>query len=100
MRLRWYLDLMRVTYSRAAAANVRDIYEFVVDGETAHVIVEDGALEVQDGPAGAAVALRVECDLPTFVALATGSIDPEASGVVTAPDPSAISRCLAILAPT
>jgi hypothetical protein len=39
MRMRWYLDLMRVTYPRTAAAGVHDVYEFTIDGETAHVIV-------------------------------------------------------------
>jgi len=99
MRLRWYLDLMRVTYSRERAAGVHDVYEFVVDGETAHVTVSDGTIEVRDGGAGDAVDLRVCCDIDTFVGLATRAVDVGTADAAIEGDPAAVARCLAILAP-
>jgi alkyl sulfatase BDS1-like metallo-beta-lactamase superfamily hydrolase len=58
------------------SATLDETYEFDVDGESFHVDAKHGVVVTRSGPAPAGAALRVACDLKTFLALATGELTP------------------------
>jgi DNA-binding HxlR family transcriptional regulator len=62
------------TRPAAASAGLQETYEFRVGPELFHIVVDDGRVTPRSGPALAAADLVVECDLPTFMALASGQL--------------------------
>jgi DNA-binding HxlR family transcriptional regulator len=58
------------------SAGCDETYELHVAHECFHVRAADGAVTVRSGPAPLAADLRVECDLATFLELASGAITP------------------------
>jgi DNA-binding HxlR family transcriptional regulator len=56
------------------SAQLSETYEFQVGSERFHVKVDGGVVTALSGPAPVAPELLVECDLHTFVALATGEL--------------------------
>jgi DNA-binding HxlR family transcriptional regulator/putative sterol carrier protein len=69
----WAVLGLRALFSPAAAAGVRTIYELRVGGETFHVRVEDGEIEVGDGPAQRPDAM-IEAGEEAFTELALGRL--------------------------
>ena len=59
------------------SAGLAECYEFRVGEERFHVKATDGVAEARSGPAPVAADLLVECDLHTFLALATGDLTPQ-----------------------
>jgi len=100
----WLAFYFELTGDLSKARGVHDVYEFEVDSERFHVVVDDGALHVSQGAAPLRPAVRMRCDLATFAAIGTGRLSAEdavADGRLTLEgDPRAIGRCQAILAPT
>jgi DNA-binding HxlR family transcriptional regulator/putative sterol carrier protein len=60
----------------ALSAELAETYEFHVAGECFHVNATRGVVVARSGPAPVAADLLVECDLHTFLALATGELTP------------------------
>jgi DNA-binding HxlR family transcriptional regulator len=58
------------------SAELEETYEFRVGDECLHVDVRRGIVIARSGPAPVEADLLVECDLPTFIALATGELTP------------------------
>ena len=57
----WGLLFLRETFDASSAGNVHDVYEFHVDDAVISVIVDDGEMQVVEGPSGRPV--DVECPL-------------------------------------
>jgi DNA-binding HxlR family transcriptional regulator len=85
----------------ALTADLDEAYEFIVGEEHFHVTAVRGRARARSGPPPAGAAVRAECDLQTFLALATGDLRPGAaarSGHVTVVgDASALARAFAVL---
>jgi DNA-binding HxlR family transcriptional regulator len=58
------------------SAELSETYEFHVSEECFHVTAKRGVVAAHSGPAPVAADLLVECDLHTFLALATGELTP------------------------
>jgi DNA-binding HxlR family transcriptional regulator len=103
LRLGWLLGALRASFSPEAARDVSEAYEFRIDGAVMHAVVDDGQLEVAEGPASDP-ALVLEADLPTFLAVSSRRLDPQvaiAEGRLSVDgDPEAAARCTQILSPT
>jgi DNA-binding HxlR family transcriptional regulator/putative sterol carrier protein len=103
LRFAWLLGAIRASFSPEAAREVRESYEFRIDDEVMHVVVDDGRLEAYEG-AAPDPALVVTSDLSTFLEIARRSLDPEqalASGRISVEgSPQAARRCVAILMPS
>lgn len=82
-RARWSAVAMVELADRNAAMGVRETYQYVVDGEAFHFIVNDGEIELRDGWAedpGVVVAT----DEATWAALATGTTTDRAAAATGA----------------
>jgi putative sterol carrier protein len=101
-RLGWLLAAMQASFRPELARGLHETYEFRVDGELFHVIVDDGTIELREGMAPDP-GFVLASDLPTFMAVATRQLSPdeaEASGRVTFHgDRAAAERSIAILGP-
>lgn len=97
-RPRWAMVAMASAHDAEAARGVREIYEFEVGEEVFHADVDDGRVELHDGP-GHRPAVRVRADPASFARIAH---DPRAvgdAGVQVDGQPDAVRRCGAIFAP-
>lgn len=97
----WMLMYLRSIADREAARGVNEVYEFRIDDEVFHVVIDDGAVEAVQGAAPMAPAIVVRSDLASFVAIGSGRLDPHdavARGLGSIEgDPAAIDRSLAIM---
>lgn len=57
-------------------AGVREIHDFAVGEERFHVLIDEGTALPRSGPAPVRADLSIRCELPTFVALASGGLTP------------------------
>jgi DNA-binding HxlR family transcriptional regulator len=99
---RWVLVAMRAEHDPEAARGLHESYEFRIGDETFHVRVEDGEVELLDGPAerpdivvsaDADTFVRASADARTFdQAVSEGRIAVEGSDAASA-------HCRAIFAP-
>ncbi|HVL80215.1 MAG TPA: winged helix-turn-helix transcriptional regulator [Actinomycetota bacterium] len=99
----WLLRTLWANFSPDAARGVRDVYEFRVEGETVHVVVDDATMDVRRGPAPVPPDLVVTTDIATLLDVGVGRLDPRearASGrtIVDGP-PEVLRRCMEILGP-
>jgi DNA-binding HxlR family transcriptional regulator len=94
-RIEWFLMYLETTFNRDTAAGVHDVYEFHVDGEVLHAIVENGDVDAQLGPPPDTADVVLASDLDTFAAIAGGD-RKAAARVRVEGDPAAAARCLAI----
>lgn len=98
--LAFYFDLVA---DRARAVGVHDVYEFHVDADAFHVVVDDGRIEVREGPAPLRADVVSWWEMAAFAEVGAGRLDPaEAAGqgrVRVEGDEAAIARSLAILNP-
>ncbi len=99
---RWALLAMKAGFNEEAARGVDETYEFRIDDQVYAVEVNDGAVELFDGPATSPDAV-ITCDTETFYELGT---DPDGVRKAVADcrlasegDPEAIARCTAIFVP-
>ena len=87
------------TFRSDAAKDVRETYEFRIEGEVFHVRVEDGGMEAKQGSAPKA-DLVITCDAEAFLAVSSRSISPRhaaSSGRMEIQgDPAALARCFEI----
>ena len=98
-RVLWAMNGMRTLFDAEAAAGLRETYEFCIGDEHFHVRIDDGRVEVLDGPADDAV-LRICSDADTFLAALSSTRAPDRSGLVVEGDRGALERCRRVFAPT
>ncbi|MGW7075025.1 winged helix-turn-helix transcriptional regulator [Streptomyces sp. NPDC054866] len=75
-RLSWVLGCLRASFRPEQAGGVRETYEFRVDGDTFHLRVDDGVLDIRHGSATDAVC-AITTDLGTFLAVGARLVDIE-----------------------
>jgi DNA-binding HxlR family transcriptional regulator len=99
--LSWMLLFLRATIDTADAAGVHDLYEFHVDDEVFHVMVDDGSVDARAGAPPRQPDLVVRTDLETFAAIGAGSlvVADAADRVQVEGDAEVAQRCLRLLAP-
>jgi DNA-binding HxlR family transcriptional regulator len=100
-RPHWLVLGLRAHFDPAAAAGVREAYEFRIGDDVVHFEVDDGDGTPGLGPATEPTVV-VEADADTFLALATGAIEPPEAierGARIEGDPAALKRMGAILPP-
>ena len=99
LRPGWGVLAMRTVFNPEAAAGVRETYEFRVDDDVFHVVIDDSRLEARQGPAPDP-QLVITTDVETFLAVGARQINPldavargkaQVSG-----DPAAAVRCVEI----
>jgi DNA-binding HxlR family transcriptional regulator len=102
IRPRWMMLAMKTRFDREAARGVAETYEFRLDDEQFHVRVDDGSVEVEDGPARGA-ALLVGGETRAFLEAA---MEPErgpeliaAGRLYVEGEADALGRCRKIFAP-
>lgn len=95
----WYLGVMQHHFDPEAARGVSETYELRIDGDVFHARVDDGTVQVRQGPA-AQPEYVFSSDLITFVRVGSGQLpfrDAAAQGKVTVEgDPEAGRRMAAI----
>jgi DNA-binding HxlR family transcriptional regulator len=92
---------MAVYADREAAKGVRETYQFDVDGERFHLLVDDGAIEPREGPAEDP-DLVIRADAATCVRIMKGEAPADliAEGAMTGEgSPEAVTNILAIFKP-
>jgi DNA-binding HxlR family transcriptional regulator/putative sterol carrier protein len=77
-RPQWAATAMAVFANREAAQGVAETYEYRVGGRAFHFIVEDGSIELHDGPA-LDPAARLATDEETWADLAAGKLTGSAA---------------------
>jgi DNA-binding HxlR family transcriptional regulator len=70
----WGLLALRETFDSASARGVHDVYEFHIDGSVISVIVDDGAMQVIEGPSGRHPDVEIHVDEATFIDLGLGRL--------------------------
>lgn len=98
-RLSWTLGALSASVRPEATLGVREAYEFHVGDEVFHVRVDDGEVEIEQGPADDP-AFAWTGDIDTFIAVGTRQISPaealERDGVSFEGDVEASRRALDI----
>jgi DNA-binding HxlR family transcriptional regulator len=74
-RLSWTLGAMRASVRPEATLGVSETYEFRVGDEIIHVRVDDGDVEIEQGPAEDPAFVWTG-DMDTFLAIGTRQLDP------------------------
>ena len=98
----WVAMALRSLFEPGAAAGLREIYEFRIDGEAFHLRVDDGRVEVRQGSAEAPDVVVVGA-ADAFLSLVAGRLVPEEaleSGEIRIegdPGGDAPARCLRML---
>ena len=75
-QLGWLLASLEAMFRPDAARGVHETYEFTIDGETFHIRVDDGSVEIARG-AAEDPDFRSAMDLTTFTAIGARMITPE-----------------------
>jgi DNA-binding HxlR family transcriptional regulator len=70
----WGLLFLRETFDASSARGVHDVYEFHVDDSVISVIVDDGKMQVIEGPSGRPVDVEIHVDETTFIDLGVGRL--------------------------
>lgn len=101
-RPHWAMIAMRASHDPQAASGLDQVHEFEIGDELFHATIEDGRVELHDGP-GRRPDVRVKADPDTFARLAH---DPSTAQAAVAEgrlavdgDRAAVRACLAIFAP-
>jgi DNA-binding HxlR family transcriptional regulator len=99
--LTWMLLFLRATIDATEAAGVHDLYEFHVDDEVFHVMIDDGRVDARAGAPSRRPDLVVRTDLETFAAIGAGSlvVTDAADRVQVEGGTDVAERCLRLLAP-
>lgn len=72
----WLVPMLEEMADREAARGVRDVYQFVIGGQSLWVEVADGDVRVRAGEPPREPDLRGEMDEETFMAIGFGTLDP------------------------
>lgn len=80
---RWLSVAMVGLADREAAKGVRESYQYVVGDSTFHFTVDDGSVDVHDGPAGDP-SVVVTTDEETWADIASGRIDTSSAAALGA----------------
>jgi DNA-binding HxlR family transcriptional regulator/putative sterol carrier protein len=75
LRPGWGVLAMRTVFNPQAAAGVKETYEFRVDDDVFHVVIDDSRLEAKQGPAPDP-QLVITTDVETFLAVGARQINP------------------------
>ncbi|MGW5737695.1 MULTISPECIES: winged helix-turn-helix transcriptional regulator [Streptomyces] len=75
-RLSWVLGCLRASFRPELAGGVRETYEIRVDGDTFHLRVDDGVLDIRNGSAADPVC-TITTDLGSFLAIGARLVDVE-----------------------
>jgi DNA-binding HxlR family transcriptional regulator len=70
----WGLLFLRETFDASSARGVHDVYEFHIDDSVTSVIVDDGEMQVIEGPSGRPVDVAVHVDAATFIDVGMGRL--------------------------
>lgn len=99
-RPEWLLTGLRGTFDPAAAAGLHETYEIRVDDFVFHATVEDGTLDLVEGPAREPT-LVANLDAGTLLTLGTGRLSAREAVRIGAVhllgDQDAFGRCVAVL---
>lgn len=76
LRPAWAVVAMRSALKQEVAVDLRETYEFHIDGKAFHLRVRDGEVEALQGPA-VDPDLVVRGDTQAFLALAAGRVEPK-----------------------
>lgn len=101
-RVRWAIVAMSTLFDAREAAGLDETYEFVIGDDQFHVRVDDGRVDVLDGPA-VDPDLRIRGDSETFLtALSSGKRWKPGvrGGLQIEGDPAAMEHCRRVFAPT
>ena len=99
LRPGWGVLAMRTVFNPEAAAGLHETYEFRVDDDVFHAIIDDGRMEAKQGPAPDPQVV-ISTDVETLLRVAARQVNPldaiahgqaQLSG-----DPSAALRCVEI----
>ena len=74
-RLSWLIRALATMFRSEKALGLHESYEFRLEGEVFHAQVDDGEVQISEGPA-TDPAWIVTTDVGTFVGLGAGVIDP------------------------
>lgn len=76
------LALVRcATASRGRLRGAREIHDLSVGEERFHILINDGTALPRSGPSPVPPDLTLRCDLPTLIALASGTLTPAAARI-------------------
>ena len=70
----WGLLFLSETFDASSARGVHDVYELHIDDSVISVIVDDGKLQVIEGPSGRPVDVEVHVDTTTFLDVGVGRL--------------------------
>jgi hypothetical protein len=70
----WGFLFLRETFDASSARGVHDVYEFHIDDSVISVIVDDGEMQVIEGPSGRPVDIEVHVDATTFIDVGVGRL--------------------------
>ena len=70
----WGLLFLRETFAASSARGVHDTYEFHIDDSVISVIVDDGEMQVIEGPSGRPVDVEVHVNATTFLDVGMGRL--------------------------
>src|SRR5262245_14716412 len=70
----WGLLFLRETFDASSARGVHDVYELHIDDAVISVIVDDGDMQVIEGPRGGPVDVEVYVDTTTFIEVGVGRL--------------------------
>jgi SCP-2 sterol transfer family len=70
----WGLLFLRETFDASTARGVHDVYEFHIDDSVISVIVDDGEMQVIEGPSSRPVDVAVHVDATTFLDVGMGRL--------------------------
>jgi DNA-binding HxlR family transcriptional regulator len=97
LRPAWAVVAVKSGLDLRAVRDVSETYEFWVSEEVFHVSIRDGEAEAHQGPAREP-DLTLSGDTETFLALASGQLEPaaalESKAIQAEGDQDALSRCL------
>jgi DNA-binding HxlR family transcriptional regulator/putative sterol carrier protein len=70
----WGFLFLRETFDALSARDVHDVYEIHIDDSVISVIVDDGEMQVIEGPSGRRVDVEVHIDATTFLDVGVGRL--------------------------
>jgi DNA-binding HxlR family transcriptional regulator len=70
----WGFLFLRETFDASSARGVHDVYEFHIDAAVISVLVDDGEMQVIEGPSGRPVDVEIHVDETTFIDVGVGRL--------------------------
>lgn len=98
IRPQWAMVYLASNRDARAGAGGRENYEFTIDGQTFHMVVDDDSVTIADGPAREA-AVRIAATAGSLIAFARDPDLHSTRELEIEGEPDAVRRCLAMIAP-